>query len=179
VRVWDLLERLAQCIDPSDGRLFGASQLVHVLQMLEAMRADGLDDPDFVLAALVHDLGKTLLLTDEDPANVVCMTAPVGPHEPGVGLDNVLLQWNHDEFGWSRLRDLVPEPIAWLVRYHSIDEATCVPLMDDCDRGYYERYWKPFAHYDHETKSAFRLPATRLDDYRELVEEAFPKPIAF
>jgi hypothetical protein len=73
----------------------------------------------------------------------------------------------------------VPEPIAWLVRYHSIDEASCVPLMDERDRDYYERYWKPFSHYDHETKSAFRLPATRLDDYRDLVEDAFPKPFAF
>ena len=179
VRVWDLLERLAQCIDPSDGRLFGASQLVHVLQMLEAMLADGVDDPDLFLAAFVHDLGKTLLLTDEDPANIVCMTAPIGTHEPGVGLDNVLLQWNHDEFGWSRLRDIVPEHIAWLVRYHSIDEAACVPLMDDRDRDYYERYWKPFARYDHEFKSTFQLPASRLDDYRDLVEAAFPKPIAF
>src|SRR4051812_15921479 len=60
VRVWELLERLAQCIDPSDGRLFNTSQLVHVRQMLEAMERDGVATPDFVLAALVHDLGKTL-----------------------------------------------------------------------------------------------------------------------
>jgi hypothetical protein len=73
----------------------------------------------------------------------------------------------------------VPEHVAWIVRYHSIDEATCVPLMDAHDRDFYERFWKPFAYYDHETKSAFRLPSTRLDDYRDLVEAAFPRPISF
>jgi hypothetical protein len=31
VRVWDLMERLAQCIDPSDASLYCVSQLVHAL----------------------------------------------------------------------------------------------------------------------------------------------------
>ena len=75
VRVWELVELLAQCIDPSDGRLFGASQQFHVLQMLDAMEHDRVTDPDLVLAALVHDIGKVLLLFGEDPANVVCIDA--------------------------------------------------------------------------------------------------------
>ena len=179
VRVWELVEMLAQCIDPSDGRLFGASQLFHVLQMLEGMERDGITDPDMLLAALVHDLGKVLLLTGEDPAYVVCMSEPVGAHEPGVGLDNVTMQWNHDLFGSTRLADHVPDHIAWLVRYHSIVFGSCEPLMDERDRDYFERYLRPFSYYDHETKTPFRLPARRIADYRDLVEEAFPKPIRF
>ena len=159
MRMWELVELLAQCVDPSDGRLFGASQLVHVLQMLEAMERDGVTDPDMLLAALVHDVGKVLLLLGEDPANVVCMTAPIGGHEPGVGLDNVTMQWNHDEFGFTRIADHVPDHIAWLVRYHSIVVDVCEPLMDARDRDYYDRYLRTFSHYDHETKTPFRLPA--------------------
>ena len=177
VRVWELVELLAQCIDPSDGRLFGASQQFHVLQMLDAMERDGVD-ADFLLAALVHDIGKVLLLFGEDPANVVCMTRPIGTAEPGTGLDHAALQWNHDEFGYSRLVDHVPEHLAWLVRFHSI-APECEPLMDARDRDYFERYLSRFAYYDHETKTPFSLPARRIGDYRELVEEAFPKPIRF
>ena len=35
VRVWDLVERLAQCVDPTDCRLFCTNQQIHVLQILE------------------------------------------------------------------------------------------------------------------------------------------------
>jgi hypothetical protein len=179
VRVWELVELLAQCVDPSDGRLFGASQLFHVLQILEAMERDGITDPDLVLAALVHDVGKVLLLTGEDPANVVCMTRPISKHEPGIGLDNVMMQWNHDVFAFNRLRDHLPDHIAWLVRYHSVLFSECEPLMDARDRDYFEHYMRTFSYYDHETKTPFQLPTHRILEYRDLVEEAFPKPIRF
>ena len=41
VPVWDLVERLALCIDPSDSALFCTSQQTHVLQMIEAMDRRG------------------------------------------------------------------------------------------------------------------------------------------
>jgi hypothetical protein len=177
--VFELIERLGQCIDPTDCRLFGATQLTHVLLMIEAMDADGVLTPDLLLAALVHDLGKLLLLTDEDPANVVCMNAPIGSYDDGVGLDHVIVQWNHDEFGYSRLVDHVPDHIAWLVRYHSLDPSIVEHLHDDRDRRYTEQYLRTFFHYDHETKTAYRAPSIRLDDFRDVVDEAFPKPILF
>jgi hypothetical protein len=179
VRVWELLERLAQCIDPSDCALFCTSQQTHVLQMLEAMASDGVDDPELVLAVLVHDLGKLLLTTDEDPANVVCMNSPIGAPEPGIGLDQCTFQWNHDEFGWSRFRDRVPEGVAWLVRYHSVDADAVAPLMDARDREYRARYFDVFTRYDHGTKTPFHLPVVTLDAYRDLVEDTFPEPIPF
>jgi uncharacterized protein YciI len=111
VPVWSLVEQLAQCIDPSDCRLFGVSQQVHVVQMIEAMEADGVLTDDRLLAALIHDLGKVLLLTEEDPANIVGMNKPVGDFDDGVGLDNCVLQWNHDEFAFSR--SATSFPITW------------------------------------------------------------------
>ena len=179
VPVFDLIEKLGQCVDPTDCRLFGASQLTHVLQMIEAMDADGVLTPDLLLATLVHDLGKLLLLTDEDPANVVCMNAPIGSFPDGVGLDNVVIQWNHDEFGYSRLVGLVPDHVAWLVRYHSLDPVAHRPLMDERDRRYADEHLSVFFHYDHDTKSAFHVPSIRIDDFRDVVEAAFPEPILF
>ncbi len=179
VPVWDLVERLALCIDPSDCALFCTSQLTHVLQMLDAMDRDGIDDPELLLAVLVHDLGKLLLVAGEDPANVVCMNSPIGEPTPGVGLDQCTFQWNHDEFGWSRLRDHVPDGVAWLVRYHSMDADAVAPLMDARDLEYRARYFDVFTRYDHGTKTPFHLPRVQLESYREIVEDAFPEPIPF
>ncbi len=179
VRVWDLVQKLGMVCDPSDGSLGCASQLVHVLQVLEAMEEDGIDDPEMLMAAIVHDLGKLLLLTGEAPENVVCMIEPIGNTEPGAGLENCVFQWNHDEFIYSRLKDHLPEHIAWLLRYHSIYGDQCQPLMDDRDRLYTEQYLRPFQHYDQDFKSPYALPKNGIEAYREMVDDWFPEPILF
>jgi hypothetical protein len=179
VRVWELIERLGACVDPSDERLFCASQLVHVHQMLDQMVTDGTATPSMVLVTLVHDLGKLLLLTGEDPENVVCMNAAVDEYPEGVGLDNCVLQWNHDEFAYQRLKELIPDDLAWLVRYHSLDVSRTRRLMNPDDRERVDTLLLPFAHYDHATKSPFHLPAKPLSTYRDVIEQAFPSPILF
>jgi hypothetical protein len=174
-RIWDLVEKLALCVDPTDGALYGASQLVHVRQVVAAMERDGVSDPDLFLAAITHDLGKVLLLGVEAPENVVGMNAPIGDYPDAVGLDNVTFQWNHDEFVYSRLKDYLPDHLAWLLRYHSILIDRSQRFMDARDRGYLDRYLVPFRHYDQTTKSCCVLPSrTILDPYRELVEHTFP-----
>ena len=55
---------------------------------------------EFIVAGLVHDIGKILMLTDEDMANIVCCNTPIGTAwQPGIGFDNIKFQWNHDEYG--------------------------------------------------------------------------------
>ena len=180
VRVWDLVEKLALCVDPTDGELYCVSQLIHVQQVLAGMDRDGVRDPDLILAAIVHDIGKVLLITGEEPEHVVGMNAPIGPHPPGIGLDQTVVQWNHDELAYSRLRDHVPEHVAWLVRYHSLMIDAARPLMDARDRDYLERYLVPFRRYDQGTKSVCALPPRDLlDRARDVVERAFPSPILF
>jgi hypothetical protein len=179
VRVWDLLEMLAGCVDPTDPSLYGASKLIHVLQVVQAMEDDRVTDPDMLCAALVHDLGKLLLLHGEMPENVACMNAPIGEYPAGVGLDNCVFQWNHDEFAYSRLKDHVPEHVAWLVRYHSIMLSKCKPLMDERDLDWTRRFLLPFQKYDLKSKSPYAVPRKTLADYKELVEELFPQPILF
>jgi len=168
---------LAQCVDPTDERLFCASQQVHVLQIIDAMENEGAATGEFLLAALVHDIGKVLLLAGEAPENVVCMNRPISVGEPGAGLDQCLFQWNHDEFAYSRLKDHLPDGIAWLVRYHSIIPGSCEVYMNARDREYAERYLRPFARYDHQTKSPYFLPERRIEDYRHIVEESLPATI--
>jgi hypothetical protein len=179
VRVWDLIMRLGACVDPTDQRLFCASQLVHVSQILDEMERDDVASPEMVLVALVHDLGKLLLLTGEDPANVVCMNEAVGDGADGAGLDQSLLQWNHDEFAYQRLVGHIPDDLAWLVRYHSIEIPATRRLMDAGDLERTARLLEPFAHYDHGTKSPYYLPPQPLDRYRSVVEAAFPRRLTF
>ena len=179
VETWTLIERLADCVDPTDLALRDASQLVHVLQVLEAMERGGEADANLWVAALVHDLGKLLLLTGEAPENVVCFNDPIGEYPPGVGLDRCVMQWNHDEFVFSRIEGCVPEPVAWLVRYHSIRLESCAPLMNERDRAYSERYLKPFQRYDQGSKSAHRLPSRPLAYYRDRLDAALPPTLIF
>ena len=101
VSPWSLVESLGRCIDPTDRRLYGASQHLHVLQIIDAMEEEGTASDEMVLITLVHDLGKVLLLTDEAPENIVCMNRPIRVCAPGGGLDNCVFQWNHDEFAYS------------------------------------------------------------------------------
>jgi inositol oxygenase len=179
IRMWDLLALLGRCIDPSDPALYCVSQLVHCLQIVSGMEDDGIDDAELLLTGLIHDLGKILLLTGEAPENVVCGNTPIGAYHAGIGLDQCLFQWNHDRFVYSRLKDLVPDHVAWLLRYHSIYVPECEHLMDERDRAYTERYLRVFQQYDKGTKSLYVPPTARLETYRDLIEERFPKPIAF
>lgn len=173
--IWSLVEQLAQCVDPTDGQLGGVSQLVHTRQVVAGMEADGVRDSSLLLAAIVHDLGKVLLLTAEAPENIACMNAPIGDYPDGVGLDQVLFQWNHDEFIYSRLKDHVPDHVSWLLRYHSILIEDSRPYMNARDLEYLETYLVPFRQYDQGTKSCYVLPPPDiLDKYRALVEEACP-----
>jgi hypothetical protein len=179
MRMWDLLALLARCVDPSDPALYCVSQLVHSLQVVSGMEDDGVQDVDLLLSALIHDLGKILLLTGEAPENVVCGNTPIGDHEAGIGLDHCVFQWNHDRFLYSRVKDLVPDHVAWLMRYHGIYVPECEHLMDERDRRYTERYLRVFQKYDKGTKSVYRLPTVRLEKYRALIEDTFPKAIVF
>lgn len=87
-RIWDLVCLLDKCVDPSDTHLFGYSQLFHVLQVLESMERAKVEDRDLLMAAIVHDLGKLLLLTGEAPENIVCINTPIGRISEKIGLEH-------------------------------------------------------------------------------------------
>ncbi len=178
VDVVRLMELLAQVIDPASAILACTSQLTHALQMAEAMEADGLAD-EMVFMALVHDLGKLSLLHGEEPQFVDGNgRRPIGPHEPGVGLAGATLQFAHGEIAYRRFGHLLPDHLAWLLRWHDIDVDACRHLLDDEDRAHLGATHEVLAHYDRQI-SPYRVPSVQLSDYHDLLRAHLPEPIPF
>ena len=144
--IWEAMEFLNTLVDDSDPDT-DLSQIQHLLQTSEAIRADG-HPRWFVLTGLVHDLGKILCLFGEPQWAVVGDTFPVGckfsdkivfpqffadnpdaahpvygtangAYGPGGGLDTVAMSWGHDEYMYYVAKDYLPEPALYMIRYHS------------------------------------------------------------
>lgn len=177
VDVWGLIERLALCIDQSDRRLFCGSQFVHAQQVFAAMQTNGVEDADMLLLALIHDLGKVVLLANAAPEDVVGVTRRISGGEPGAGLDRAIYQFGHGEFLHSRVAGLVPEHVAWVVRWHNIDVAAERPLMTAQEREWAERWLVPFQRFDGDFVSPYYVPKIDLARCREIVQRAFPSPV--
>src|SRR5579862_3182897 len=123
--IWEAMEYLNTLVDDSDPDT-DLSQIEHLLQAAEAIRADG-HPRWFILTGLIHDLGKILCLWDEPQWAVVGDTFPVGcawsdsivfheffkdnpdvnrsdyqkrngVYEENAGLDKVFMSWGHDEY---------------------------------------------------------------------------------
>ncbi len=144
--VWEAMEYLNTLVDDSDPDT-DLSQLEHLLQTSEQIRADG-HPRWFVLTGLVHDLGKMLCLWGEPQWAVVGDTfptgcrysekivfprffadnpdsqnpeyqTPLGVYEEGCGLDKVQMSWGHDEYIYNVCKDYLPEEGLYMLRYHS------------------------------------------------------------
>lgn len=144
--VWEAMEFLNQLVDDSDPDT-DATQIEHLLQTSEAIRADG-HPRWFVLTGMLHDVGKILCLWGEPQWAVVGDTFPTGCaysdavvfseffaqnpdsarpefasetgiHQPGCGLASVDLSWGHDEYIWLVTRDFLPLEAQYMLRYHS------------------------------------------------------------
>src|SRR5262245_31742031 len=144
--VFESLDFLNTLVDDSDPDI-ELDQLQHLLQTSEAIRADGHEDW-FVLTGLLHDLGKVLCLFGEPQWAVVGDTFPVGcafsdrivfaeffsenpdasdsryqsrlgVYGEGCGLQNICLSWGHDEYFYHVMKDYLPEPALYMIRYHS------------------------------------------------------------
>lgn len=208
--IWEAMEFLNTLVDDSDPDI-DLPQIEHLLQTAEAVRAAG-RPRWYILTGLIHDLGKILCLWDEPQWAVVGDTFPVGCrysekiifyeafrenedfhhslyqtelgiYQPGIGLDNVLMSWGHDEYLYNVVKDYLPEPALYMIRYHS-----CYPihhehaygyLMSDHDREMFA-WVNDFNQYDLYTKRDERMDVARLRPfYEELIAEYFPSKIAW
>ena len=134
VDVWELFKLLHFTVDHSDYTLFYTSQLIHSLQIYNAISSSQITDKslkkDLQLAALLHDMGKLLCLVgNEIDSNVDCMnriiphTLPAGG--PAIGLFNMSNQWNHDEYAFQKFHQAstnIPLRVMYAIRYHSLRE---------------------------------------------------------
>ena len=208
--VWDAFQFLNQLVDDSDPDT-DLDQFQHLLQTSEAIRADG--HPDWmVLAGLFHDMGKVLCLFGEPQWAVVGDTFPVGcawsdkivypeffsenpdvqneqyqtrygVYSPGCGLRNVQLSWGHDEYVYNMMKDYLPEPALYMLRYHSFysqhREHGYDHLMDDHDREMF-KWVKLFNPYDLYSKNPTPPDWTQLRPYYEdLVAKYLPATLKF
>jgi inositol oxygenase len=208
--VWDAFEFLNQLVDDSDPDT-DLSQFQHLLQTSEAIRQDG--HPDWmVLAGLMHDMGKVLCLFGEPQWAVVGDTFPVGcaysdkivypeffrdnpdynnpkynttfgVYTPHCGLRNVHLSWGHDEYIYQMMKDHLPEPALYMLRYHSFyawhREGAYEHLLDEHDRQMLP-WVKLFNPYDLYSKNPTPPNWEELRPYYEnLVEKYLPPKLKF
>ena len=206
--IWDAMQQLNTLVDDSDPDT-SLSQIDHNLQTAEAIRRDG--HPSWmILTGLIHDLGKMLCFYNEPQWAVVGDTFPVGCawsdkivfpdffsanpdrhrpelqtqngiYEPGCGLRNVHMSWGHDEYLYRVVRDYLPEPAQYMIRYHSCypihREGAYQHLLDEKDREmlHWVRLFNP---YDLYSKSHNRPELSDLEAYyRDLIDEFIPGKI--
>lgn len=148
--VWQAMDLLETLVDDSDPDT-DLSQIAHNFQTSEACRRDG-RERWFILAGLLHDLGKVLCLYDEPQWAVVGDTFPVGcawsdkivypeffaanpdskvpelqtrlgVYSENCGLDNVDMSFGHDEYIYHVMKPYLPDEALYILRYHS-----CYPI---------------------------------------------------
>jgi inositol oxygenase len=205
--IFESLDYLNTLVDDSDPDI-ELSQLQHLLQTSEAIRAAG--HPDwFVLTGLIHDLGKVLCLFGEPQWAVVGDTFPVGCgfsdrivysefftenpdaadprfntrcgiYEEACGLRNVDISWGHDEYMYQRMKDYLPEPALYMIRFHSLyawhREGQYDHLCDDHDREMLP-WVQAFNPFDLYSKSPAPPDWQQLRPYYEQLINAYLPPV--
>ncbi|WP_207423194.1 inositol oxygenase family protein [Desertivirga brevis] len=208
--IWDAFTFLNQLVDDSDPDT-DLDQMQHLLQTSEAIRNDG--HPDWmVLVGLIHDMGKVLCLFGEPQWAVVGDTFPVGcafsdkivyseffEHNPdynderyntklgiyqeNCGLDNVHMSWGHDEYVYHMMKDYIPEPGLYMLRYHSFysqhREHAYNHLMNEHDHEMF-KWVNLFNPYDLYSKNPNQKSWAELKPYYEdLVAKYLPATLKF
>ncbi|MCJ8209717.1 inositol oxygenase [Mucilaginibacter sp. RS28] len=208
--IWDAFDFLNQLVDDSDPDT-DLDQMQHLLQTSEAIRNDG--HPDWmVLVGLIHDMGKVLCLFGEPQWAVVGDTFPVGcafsdkivysqffkenpdfnderyntkygVYTPNCGLDNVHMSWGHDEYVYHMMKNYIPEPGLYMLRYHSFysqhREHAYNHLMNDHDQEMF-KWVNLFNPYDLYSKNPNQKSWEELRPYYEdLVAKYLPATLKF
>ena len=206
--IWEAFDFLNQLVDDSDPDT-DLDQFQHLLQTSEAIRKD--DHPDWmVLVGLIHDMGKVLCLFGEPQWAVVGDTFPVGCsysdkiiypeffkenpdynnpsynttyglYEPNCGLRNVHMSWGHDEYVYQMMKDYLPEPALYMLRYHSFyswhREGAYEHLLDDHDRDML-KWVKLFNPYDLYSKCPEQPKWESIKPYyMELINKYLPNKL--
>lgn len=208
--IWEAAEYLNTLVDESDPDT-DLSQIEHLLQTSEAIRRDG-HPRWFVLTGFIHDLGKVLCLYGEPQWAVVGDTFPVGCaysdqivfpeffaanpdskvpeyqtkygiYEPNCGLDKVYMSWGHDEYIYNVIRNYLPQPAQYMLRYHSFYAAhrhgAYRHLMNKQDEEMFD-WVRKFNPYDLYSKGAERPSLKDVKPYYDdLIAEFFPAQIGW
>ncbi|AYD47713.1 inositol oxygenase family protein [Arachidicoccus soli] len=208
--IWESFDFLNELVDDSDPDT-DLDQMQHLLQTSEAIRNDG--HPDWmVLVGLIHDMGKVLCLFGEPQWAVVGDTFPLGCafsdkiiyseffknnpdsqnekyqtkygiYEPNCGLNKVQMSWGHDEYIYQMMKDYIPEPGLYMLRYHSFyaqhRENAYDHLLNSHDLEMF-KWVRLFNPYDLYSKNPNQKSWEELKPYyQELVNKYLPKTLKF
>lgn len=107
----------------------------------------------------------------------------LGIYSEKCGFDSLHMSWGHDEYLYYVVKDYLPKEASYIIRYHSFyaahREGAYDYFMNDTDRAMLP-WLTLFSQYDLYSKSTDRLDIEALKPYyRELVDEFFPKEIAW
>lgn len=150
--VLETLDRLSAFLDESDPDV-EENNRVHAYQTAERMRAAHPDKPELHLVGLIHDMGKIMSIMGEHQWAVTGDTYPVGclparsvvygiasfggnedlknplyntelgMYEKECGIDNLLMNWSHDEYLYQVLKNhkgcKLSEDGLFAIRFHS------------------------------------------------------------
>jgi inositol oxygenase len=164
------------------------------------------------LTGFIHDLRKVLCLFGEPQWAVVGDTFPVGCefsnkivcpefldfnpdtknpiyntplgiYYQNCGLDKVKMSWGHDEYLYQILKNYLPKPSLYMIRYHSFyaqhREESYNHLMSEEDHELF-KWVKKFNAYDLYSKAPTHQDSKALRPYYEtLVAKYLPKTLNF
>jgi inositol oxygenase len=104
-------------------------------------------------------------------------------YEEGCGLDKVHMSWGHDEYLYHVMKDYLPEPALYMIRYHSFypahREGEYQYLMNDHDRNMFA-WVRAFNPYDLYSKSPNQPRMEELKPYYEdLITKYLPATLKF
>ncbi|KAM5572574.1 inositol oxygenase 1-like [Rosa sericea] len=211
--IWECCELLNEVVDDSDPDL-DEPQIEHLLQTAEAIRKDYPDEDWLHLTALIHDLGKVLLLPsfgglpqwavvgdthpvgcpfdgsivhhkyfndNPDYNNPKYNSSKYGIYAHGIGLENVLMSWGHDDYMYLVAKEngsTLPQAGLFIIRYHSFYPLhkceAYTHLMNKEDEENL-KWLKIFNKYDLYSKSKVRIDVEKVKPYYlSLIEKYFP-----
>ncbi|XP_020889318.1 inositol oxygenase 2 isoform X2 [Arabidopsis lyrata subsp. lyrata] len=169
--IWECCELLNNVVDESDPDL-DEPQIQHLLQTAEAIRRDYPDEDWLHLTALIHDLGKVLLLPEFGGLPqwaVVGDTFPVGCNFDSANIHHKVAKENGTT---------LPHAGLFIIRYHSFyplhKAGAYTHLMNDEDRD--DLKWlHVFNKYDLYSKSKVLVDVEQVKPYYiSLINKYFP-----
>ena len=99
-------------------------------------------------------------------------------YENGCGLDLLNFSWGHDEYLYHVVKDYLPEPALYIIRYHSFyaghREGGYKYFMNETDKKMF-KWLRTFSRYDLYSKGEETPDVKKLQPfYENLIKSYFP-----